>query len=313
MLPKELFHAIERLLGSNSLKGLKAARHQVTESYHDLDASRHLSSEAERLSYLATRMPATYAAIRKVLEDLLPYQDKITSLLDLGAGPGTVFWAARSLFSLSSATFFEQDGALLELGKKLLEESADLPLLTTRVASLYGDQVFPPHDLVTFSYVLNELDDLARSEILQKAWASTTAFLVLIEPGTPRGYEILMEARETLLGKGANLLSPCPHQKACPLKGSDWCHFSVRLERPKFHRVVKEASLPYEDEKYSYLIFSRSVLNAGNSRVIKRPLLGSGHVTLDLCTKDGLQRKIISKKHKEDYKRARKISWGQIF
>ncbi len=313
MLPKELSHAVERLLSSNTLKGLKAARHHVTESYHDLDASRHLSSETERLSYLATRMPATYAAARRVFEDLLPHYKQIASLLDLGAGPGTVFWAAKDLFSLSSATFFEQDSALLELGKKLLEDIPDLPPLTTRVSSLYSDQDFPPHDLVTLSYVLNELDDLSHPEILQKAWEASKAFFVLIEPGTPRGYDILMEARETLLGKGANLLSPCPHQHPCPLKEGDWCHFSVRLERPKFHRIIKEAFLPYEDEKYSYLVFSRHVLNSGDSRVIKRPLLGSGHVTLDLCTRDGLERRIISKRHKEDYKRAKKISWGQTF
>lgn len=315
MLPKELSNAIEYLLSSRSLNSLKTARHHVTASYHDPEATHHLRSETERLSYLATRMPATYAVVHHVLKELLPFKHDIASLLDLGSGPGTVLWAAKDLFPLASATCIEQDELLLTLGKKLLESLApsSLPSLTMRVSSLHGDTSFPSHDLVTMNYVLSELDDLARPDLLKKAWRATQQFLILVEPGTPHGYEGLMEARAVLLKEGAFLLAPCLHSNPCPLRGKDWCHFSIRLERPSFHRLVKEASLPFEDEKFSYLVFSRKNVMQEKSRIIKKPLHGSGHITLDLCTRDGIKRKIVSKRFKDDYKASKKLRWGQIF
>lgn len=45
----------------------------------------------------------------------------------------------------------------------------------------------------------------------------------------------------------------------------------------------------------------------------RKPLHRSGHVTLDLCTSDGLKRETISKKNKALYKEATKVKWGDDF
>lgn len=72
--------------------------------------------------------------------------------------------------------------------------------------------------------------------------------------------------------------------------------------------------MPYEDEKFCYLVALREPVSRQNmARVIRKPLRKSGHVILDLCTADGLQRKTVSRRDKEHYKEATKLSLGFAF
>src|SRR5262249_26761348 len=60
------------------------------------DGRFHLSHELATCAYLATRLPATYAAIRASLSAIadLRHDWSPQTLLDVGSGPGSVFWAA---------------------------------------------------------------------------------------------------------------------------------------------------------------------------------------------------------------------------
>ena len=44
--------------------------------------------------------------------------------------------------------------------------------------------------------------------------------------------------------------------------------------------------------------------------MIKRPKKGSGHILLDLCLTENIERKTISRKDKEKYRVAKKLTWG---
>ena len=45
--------------------------------------------------------------------------------------------------------------------------------------------------------------------------------------------------------------------------------------------------------------------------MIARPQAGKGHVRLKLCRADGeAQQRVASRREGEDYRRARKLSWG---
>lgn len=52
---------------------------------------------------MAARMPACYAAVYKVLEEVSVRLPTFTpeSMLDFGAGPGTAIWAAHEVLHLS--------------------------------------------------------------------------------------------------------------------------------------------------------------------------------------------------------------------
>ena len=120
---------------------------------------------------------------------------------------------------------------------------------------------------------------------------------MIVEPGTPDGYTRVIEARDRLIDAGFRVAAPCPHSAACPIvPGEDWCHFSARVSRSSLHRQVKGGSLPYEDEKFSYVAAARFPATPAPSRVVRRPQIRKGQVLLDLCeteerpaTRDGDQ------------------------
>ena len=97
-LPSALRQAVDRFLEGTSLDQLRAASERLSGRYRSetRDGRQHLDGVAAVKAYLAARLPATYAAVRAsmayVAEAAPEFAPK--SLLDIGAGPGTVLWAA---------------------------------------------------------------------------------------------------------------------------------------------------------------------------------------------------------------------------
>ncbi len=314
-LPTSLSAAIDKLLSScESAQDLVTAAKQLSDAYR---GPRHVPPSLNRqqcLSYLATRMPATFAVAASVCAHL---PQKASSLLDCGAGPGTMLWALSSLeHPLTQITLYEQERNFIEFGKQLQQSLANTKNLNVdwNNANLKAQNAFSPHDVVSISYVLNELNVTHQHKLIEKSWSAATQAIIIIEPGTPLGFANLLRARQQLIEQGANIFAPCPHNLACPMMGTDdWCHFSVRLPRSPWHRRIKQAQLAYEDEKYCYLIATKDPTHETKARVIKRPLKGSGHISLDLCTPIGLKRSIVSKRSKTLYSQARKVVWGDAW
>ena len=90
----------------------------------------------------------------------------------------------------------------------------------------------------------------------------------------------------------------------------DWCHFDQRLERTSLHRQIKSGALGHEDEKFSYVVFSRKPFAAATARIVRHPRKHTGHIQLTLCTLQGLLDRTIGKSQKEPYRLARKAAWG---
>ena len=152
-----------------------------------------------------------------------------------------------------------------------------------------------------------------RLKLVEKLWELTDQFLVIVEPGTKLAFESLKKIRECLILKGAHLIAPCPHSLRCPLEEKDWCHFFTRIERSSFHRKTKEATLNYEDEKFSYLIFAKNRCVPCDARVLRRPFKGEGFVKLQLCSKGNIDLKTITKKNKPHYSYVKKIECGDEY
>lgn len=314
-LPKELLSIIENELTKFPANSLKKAREELTARYKEGDCyAPFITSEIQRIVYAVVRMPATFAVCTQVLEEIrkrLPHID-FKSILDLGSGPGTATFAALLTFpKLESATLFERDGAMLDLSKRLAVPFSKA-LLSWNQKNMLECTEFPEYDLIIMSYSFGELPPEKQEAIINACWKAAKHTLVVIEPGTPKGYANILSARNQLIALGAHLTAPCPHAAACPMEGKGWCHFSKRLQRTKFHKLIKEGDLGYEDEKYSYIAASKVKAEPYNARILATPEKHGGHTRYLLCTEQGLQQKILSKRDGEAYKTARKLDWGDI-
>lgn len=309
-LPLSLQGAIENELDSIGLKPLATAREELTNRYRLPFGQHYMTSDDHRLTYLATRMPATFAALNSAMQQLFP--SEIKSLLDLGAGPGTAMWAACEHFPIERITLLEKDPFLSTIGKKLGAVSEHHPIqsATWIEADLEQIKTLPCHDLITLSYVIGELKAASILPLINLCWQSTAKLLLIIEPGTPQGFERIRTVRSHLINLGAHIAAPCPHLFPCPMTGTDWCHFAARVERTSLHRKIKGGTLPYEDEKFSYLAVSKCPLHLPSSRIICEPARHSGHLSLKLCTANGITTPTLSKKKGELYKQTRKAQWG---
>lgn len=300
--------------GALSLPELKASWHRLSESYRTRKNG-YTQKKGEHIAYILARMPATFAACADVIkrgQELgIPLPQ---TLLDLGSGPGTMAWALSMLpaLRLLTLTQVEADDDFVSFCGKV---RPDAFTITTHHGTPFSQQLMP-HDWVTMAYVLCEQSEAHQKKWLIHAWGLTKEALIIIQPGTPDGFRQLMSARDHLLANGGHVLAPCPHHRACPLQPHDWCHFSVRLQRTFAQRYLKSADLGYEDEKYSYLIITKSPalsLMKKRPRIIRHPLRRSGHVRLDLCTPEGLQQEIVSARNKPRYRQVRAAAWGDVW
>lgn len=301
-IPDELREAVEAFFENLSQKELILARQALTALYKEGGVS-PFGNREKRLAYLGARMPATYAAVHKVLQNVALQGH----LLDLGAGPGTASWAAIDLFpNLEKITLVELSKEAIELGKTLAQNHPILRQGTWIQQSLAGP--LPQADVAILSYVLNELEN---PEKIVQHCLNAVDTLILIEPGTPKSFQLMKKIRERLIQAKINIIAPCPHSYSCP---NDWCHFSARVERSRIHRLLKEGTLGHEDEKFCYLIVTKSEASPPKGRIVRHPLKHTGHVKLTLCTEEGtLVEKTVSRKEKEIYRRVRDAEWGDPF
>lgn len=224
-------------------------------------------------------------------------------------GTGAASWAVAEAWEDAPprSTVLDWAEPALALGRELAAGTLDAEWRTARIG---GGLRLAETDLVTVSYVLKELTEADRAALVAEA-ARAARTVVIVEPGTPDGYERIMAARTLLVDAGFTVAAPCPHSGACPIEpGADWCHFSARVSRSSLHRQVKGGSLPYEDEKYSYVAATREPAAPTVSRITRRPQIRKGLVLLELCGPDGLARETVTKRHGPLYKQARDAEWG---
>ncbi|WP_285293733.1 small ribosomal subunit Rsm22 family protein [Aureimonas altamirensis] len=317
-LPASLRAALETVLEGHAVAGIAAAGSRLSARYRAevLDGRLHLDTDEAARAYVATRLPATYAAIRRAMdlfqETLDPQTPAPETLLDVGAGPGTALWAAADAWpGLGAATMVEASGPIRRMGERLAEASgvAQRRWLDGRAGDLV--EKTEPADLVTLAYVLDELREAERDQLVDALWRKARRMLLIVEPGTPAGWRRILAARSRLLALGANLVAPCPHSKTCPLLGQDWCHFAVRLARSRVHRLAKGADAPFEDEKFIFLAAAREPAHISAARILAPPQPGSGKVRLKLCRPDGRADDVLMTRRDGDaFKAARRAMWG---
>lgn len=323
-LPAILQTALDDVLASFAPKEIAPLAQDLSTRYRQRNTSGHrfVRTPQQAIAYAAFRLPATFAAVFAVLSQVqqsLPGWQPRT-MIDVGAGPGTAAWATMTVWpELHDIHLVEREEAMITLGKNLASHAPGTPLsratwhrmdLTQLSSQPSSDADRQAYDLVIASYVLGELPPDIQPACYQALWELTRGVLVIIEPGTTDGFQRIKAVRTGLIAAGAHMIAPCPHSDTCPIAGSDWCHFSQRVQRSPVHKRVKSGELPYEDEKFSYVAVSRIPALVAGGRVLRHPEYRKGHVRLQLCTPEGLKTVVVTRKSGERYRYARKLKWG---
>jgi len=239
------------------------------------------------------------------------------SLLDAGVGPGAASWAAAQAWpGLASAIWLDASRPFLDLAAQLAAEGPPaLRAPQVQRVDLAAGGTWPRAELVVASYALVELRAEAQTRAVADLWDACTGLLALVEPGTTAGFQRILAARQALIAAGAEILAPCPHALACPLAAPDWCHFSVRLPRSRDHLAIKGAEVPFEDEKFAYLIAARPGIAtaARSTRVLAPPRVSKGETVFKLCGPRGLETRTVPRRDKVAHARARRLGWGDAF
>lgn len=307
--------AVSAILSDADAAKLAKDAKVISENYRLRTGSgaRLLTKESEALAYAASRMPATAAAAFAAISRAIAAADAIPlTLLDCGAGTGAASWAADALIDLEEITCLEREDAMRTVGSRLMGEASGV-LAKAQWASwdLTDKAPLPRAGLVVEGYMLGELAENMRLPAARRLWDAAQEMLILIEPGTPQGFANLLAVREYLCSLGAFVAAPCPAGTGkCPMEHGDWCHFAVRVQRTKLHKILKGGEAPYEDEKFAYMVFTREApKNACAARVLRHPQIEPGRITLTLCENGKKNLRLITKKDPL-WKRARKISAG---
>lgn len=314
-LPLPLSDAISHLLQGVSRKELGALLTCLSSTYRGGGTSQEIVCLEGAIAYASVRMPATFGAClaafdatAKILPELAP-----KSLLDMGAGTGAASWAAIQMWpGIEAITMVDHNPSLRALAGRLAK-AGPRALATARIESGAITSCPLKADLVTASYVLCEIDKERTAEVALALWQACEDALLLVEPGTPEGFARIARARSALRQTGAYFAAPCTHENACPMAGSDWCHFSQRLPRSRAHKVIKGANVPFEDERYSYLVATHRNPLREKGRILSPPMQRKPGIHLKLCTPDGLDLRFVARREKQPYARARRLKWGDAF
>jgi ribosomal protein RSM22 (predicted rRNA methylase) len=298
-LPRDLKGPIAAMLDGVSRTALAARAARLSAAYRAGDTSvAAVADNLDVLAYVVTRMPATFAVAAAVLDRfrLAAPGFAPTSLLDVGAGPGT-----------ASGRFIDTAGTLAAAsGHPALAGSRRILADATR----FGRDL-PDADLVVANYVLAEAK--ATDAFVAALWRASRGALVLVEPGTPAGFDRIRDARAVLVAAGATIAAPCPHAFPCPIAAPDWCHFSERLARSRDHRLAKAADLSFEDEKYSYVVAARPTVELAGygARILAAPRISKSGLTLKLCRQDGtIAKRTVPRRDRAAHAALRRARWG---
>lgn len=316
-MPSWLGSALSNGLDRVSRKELTARAQVISDTYRACGNSDVIRTDADALAYAVVRMPATFSAVRNALghtaeqrPDLMP-----KSLLDVGAGPGTASWAGCDTWpSIEQATLLDRNPRLLDLARKFRATpdgpGVDAAFVTGTIPAALKDA--PVADLVLASYALTEIEPTALPPILAELWRLAAMMLVIVEPGTPDGFQRLLVYRDLLVSAGGYIAAPCTHGQTCPLSASArWCHFSQRLPRSRDHLIVKSASMSFEDEKFCYIAVTKTAPETlPPPRILATPRVGKGGVALTLCAPDAVEERVVERRQKDLYKAASRYKWG---
>ena len=319
-IPSLLEYAIEKEIEKYNIKELKDAALNLSKRYMEnkRTGESFFKTYLDTISYSVIRMPATYSAIRTCLEKIIELKAfKINSLLDIGSGTGAAEWAVLDVFDINDIVCLEREKAMRDLSKNYFSYNEALRNVKFIEADILKEDLNISKDLCILSYMINELSEENRLKVIDKVLKCTNKVLLIVEPGTPEGFKNIRKIRDYAFEKGYEIIAPCTgFNGRCDIPKDDWCASSVRVQRTKIHKYLKDAEVGFEDEKFSYVAINveKDELDLKNNikRILRHPKIQNGRIEVKTCLQGEIKEEIITKKNKEEFKSLKKKSVGDI-
>ena len=269
--------------------------------------------------YMIARGRSIMGVVEKIITQDLEVFSNVESVVDFGGGPGTFLFAISKFKTLNKYTNVERSDSFIGIMNVLVEEFLSSSTTHTHVDSIscnylkLGSQDIPTSDLCVFSYTLCEREN---SPVCLSDLVEHSNMVLIIEPGTPSGFNNIIQARDKLIEKGFGTIAPCTVSNGfCPLRDSesDWCHFVERVDRSRIQRHLKNGVLGYEYEKYSYLLMSKNPIHSDGKRIISRPNYTKHSISFDICSEKNSHIVITKKENKSKFKIVKKSIRGDLY
>lgn len=310
-IPKILENALEEEVKNKKLSDLKEKAIALSDRYMNNERTGNtlLNNDIDALIYSIIRMPATYCANYMALKYTLELTNsKINSVIDVGTGTGSMVWALYNSLNINNFICIEREEVMKKLAQKLMNNINIIANWQDK--DIVKESINDRADLVTACYMLNEIKKENRYIAIDKLYKATNELLLIVEPGTPEGFEIIKQVQKYAIENKAYIIAPCTSQSICTLPINDWCHATVRVQRSKMHKYLKGGKVPYEDEKFSYIAISKKKVNTVEKRILRHPIIETGKITVKVCENGKILEKVITKKEKELFKNIKKKNCG---
>ncbi|MEK7577671.1 MAG: small ribosomal subunit Rsm22 family protein [Patescibacteria group bacterium] len=325
-LPPLIADATAKILSRSDVRELSTDAKLLHDRYMTEDKERnstYLKGPKDMLAYLSLRFPATYAqlmgALFQIKERIPNWEPK--TMLDLGCGPATGMFAAKEVFpSITTAMGIDRERYFLSIGEELLYESK-LDMKATweqkTIPSFLDASQEAKYDLIIISNVLNELTVELREQLVEKLIECSSGVVLLLEAGNNRGSQIIQKTAQDLSEKQTLI---APYLNNTFVKKEDfWVHFPQRFIRPEFQRRIRQSmresdlmASDWEEAKYSFVAFGNVPIGNNMYGVCVGAVQKyHGYITLPVLTADGIQEIKVMKRHKEQYRLAKEIKWGE--
>lgn len=325
-LPPLIAESVSRILLRSDVRMLSMQAKELHDRYMQgvNPLQPNIQKPTDCIAYLALRFPATFAqisgALSQVAERVPDWQPK--SVLELGCGPGTGIWAAKSVWpGVKTATGVDQEQLFLSLAEEIQYDAKmqmDITWVKSSLLKWLATEDTTTYDLIIIANVFNELTDEERERLLQTISLHSSGVVLLLEPGTAVGTTLITDAARAV-ATSQHLIAPYINNTFVE-SSEHWIHFSQRFQRPEFQRRIRqsmrESSLmasDWEDAKYCYVAWG----NIPKQKPIWGQCIGcvekqKGFLTVPVLTQEEIISARVLKRNKADYNHAKNIRWGEI-
>jgi hypothetical protein len=261
-----------------------------------------------------------FSILAPFVKPLIPSQKKL-KVLDLGAGPGTASMGMIHSFIHSDQKvpplelhWIDQNSKIMEHGKLLMERFyAEMPERFEAAPEIHlhrGDafgkmKTLPQVDWILSGHFLNEESENSDQSLMKLLETTKAKHLLCVEPAVRSQAQGLSHFRNLMMesNSGWHSLSPCLHDKSCPLTtGRDWCHSSQPIEIPGFWflRFSEWIGSQRAFLKHSHLLLSKdpkgvdAQMRKSMLRVVSDPIeIGKNKWKILLCQPERTQSQVM--------------------